>query len=166
MKLDLRREFADIHAHVADRVCGFDPASNDGPGKPGPVKMIVVGFEYAQAAWVAVVFDTRPTVEPDGHWQFHIMGNKWGRPDWLAASEANLEGPITLVRLDGTETVLPKCTELAQPLGELLKAVVLKTRDDGVFAGLPKAPGCELCIEHHEGAYFWPASGEDAQEIA
>ena len=164
MRLDLRRDFADIYAHIVDRVRNFDPATNDGPGDPGPVKMIQVGYEYSQAAWVVVVFDTRPDAGPDGEWNAHIEGNELERPHWLEASEANDDGPITLVQLDGTETELPVGTELAEPLGELVKAVLLKARADGVFAGLPKAPGCELAVEHQEGAYGWPAYEERGQD--
>jgi hypothetical protein len=156
VKLDLRRDFAEIYAHLVDRVRTFDSASNDGPGKPGPVKMIQVGYEYSQSAWVVVVFDTRPDAEPDGEWNSHIEGNELERPDWLAAGEANMKAGITLVRPDGTEVKLPKNTELAEPLGELVKAVLLKARADGVFDKLPKAAGCELAVEHHEGAYGWP----------
>ena len=156
MRLDLRRDFADVSAHLAARVRDFDPATNDGPGDPGPVRMIEVGFEYSQAGWVAVVFDTRPDAEPDGEWTAHVEGGELERPHWLQASEANRGGPITLVQLDGSETVLPAGTELAEPLGGLLKAVLLKARADGLFAGLPKAVGCELGVEHQEGAYGWP----------
>ena len=113
--------------------------------------MIEVGFEYAQSAWVVVVFDTRPDAAPDGEWNAHIEGNELERPSWLEAGEANMEGPITLVRLDGKEVKLRKNTELAKPLGELVKAVLLKARADGVFDGLPKADGCELGVEHTRG---------------
>jgi hypothetical protein len=58
--------------------------------------------------------------------------------------------------LDGSEADLPEGTELAEPLGEFVRAVLLKARADGVFAGLPKAAGCELGVEHHDGAYGWP----------
>jgi len=156
MRLDLRRDFADIYSYLAGRVRDFDPATNDGPGDPGPVKMIEAGFEYSQAGWVVVVFDTRADAEPDGEWNSHIEGNELERPHWLEAGEANMEGPLTLVGLDSTEVVLPPGAELAEPLGELVKAVLLKARTDGVFAGLPKAAGCELGVEHHEGAFGWP----------
>ena len=36
MKLDLRRDFAEIYDHLVDRVRSFNPARNDGPGKRGP----------------------------------------------------------------------------------------------------------------------------------
>lgn len=164
MKLDLRRDFDDIYTYLVDRVRRFDPAKNDGPGDPGPVKMIEVGFEYSQAGWVAVVFDTRPNAGPDGEWNAHIAGNELERPHWLEIGEANQEEPVALIGLDGIETILPECTELADPLGEMIKAVLLKARADGVFAGLPKAHGCELGVEHSEGAYGWPeyeARGQD-----
>jgi hypothetical protein len=164
VRLDLRRDLADIYAHLTDRIRSFNPATDDGPGDPGPVKMIAVGFEYAQAGWVVVVFDKRPDARPDGKWSSHIMGNVLDRPHWLEAGEANMAGTITLVQLDGTEVELPARTELATPLGELVKAVLLQARADGVLAGLPKAPGCELSVEHHDGAYGWPAYEARGQE--
>jgi hypothetical protein len=156
MTLDLRRDFDDVYAFVLNRIHGFDPSANNGPGKPGPVRQIDLGFEYYPSGWVAVVFDTRPDAEPDGEWNSYIEGNELARAHWQEAGEANLDGPITLVQLDGTETVFPAGAELAEPLGELLKLVLLKVRADGVFEKLPKAAGCELSVEHHEGAYGWP----------
>ncbi len=162
MKLDLRRDFADIYAYLVDRVNRFDPDTNDGPGEPGPIKMIEVGFEYSQSAWVVVVFDTRPDAEPDGEWDRHIDGNDLKRPDWLATGEA--EGPTAVIQLDGTEVEYPKGTELAEVFGELIKAVLIKARADGVFAILPKAPGCELGATHFSGAYDWPMYDDWGQE--
>jgi hypothetical protein len=66
--------------------------------------------------------------------------------------------------LDGTEVELPEGTDLDEPLGELVKAVLLKARADGLFARLPKAPGCELGVECFDGGYGWPeyeARGRD-----
>lgn len=163
IRLDLRRDFAEIYAHFASRVQGFDPAGTDVLGGPGPVKMIEVGYEYAQAGWVVVAFDTRPDAEPDGEWTNLITEeNMLARPHWREAGEA--EGPVTLVQPDGTETKLGEDAELAVPLGELIKAVVIKAREDGVFARLPKGPGCELGVEHFDGVYGWPqyeARGQD-----
>jgi hypothetical protein len=156
VRLDLRRDFVEIYAHLADRVRNFDPAIGDGLGGPGPVKMVEVGYEYSQGGWVVVVLDTRPDAGPDGEWTLRIEGNKFERPHWLEAGETNMDGPITLVQLEGSEIVLPPGTELAEPLGELLKAVVLKSRADGVFQRLPKTTSCELGVEHFSGAYGWP----------
>jgi hypothetical protein len=163
VRLDLRRDYADIYAHLADRVRGFDPAGGNVLGPPGPVRMVEVGYEYAQAGWVVVAFDTRPDAEPDGEWTHLITEeNMLDRPHWLQAGEA--DGPITVVRLDGTEVELPEDTELDEVLGEMIKAVLLKARSDGVFAGLPKAAGCELGVECFDGGYGWPeyeARGQD-----
>ncbi len=160
VRLDLRRDFDDIYAHLADRVRGFSPSGSNVLGKAGLVKAVEVGFEYAQVGWLVVVFDTRPDADrDDGEWTSRIKKkNLLERPHWLEAGEANMDGPITVVQLDGTEAELRRHTELAKILGEVVKAVVLKARADGVFAGLPKAPGCELDVEHFSGYYGWPAN--------
>jgi hypothetical protein len=88
---------------------------------------------------VVLVFDTRPDAEPDGEWTSQIEGNELEMPHWLQASEASMEGPITLLLPDGSEMIFPPHTELAIPLGEMLKAVLLKACADGVFASLPRA---------------------------
>jgi hypothetical protein len=156
VQLDLKRDFTEIYDYLAECVRCYDPAVGGGLGDPGPVKLIEVGYEYSQAGWVLAVFDTRPDAEPDGEWTSLIEGNEFNRPHWLAAGEANMDGPITLVGMDGVSTVLPEGTELAEPLGKLVKAVVIKARADGLFAALPKAAGCELGVEHFGGAYCWP----------
>jgi hypothetical protein len=164
MQLDLRRDFADIYTHLADRVRGFDPAGGNVLGDPGPVKLVEVGFEYSQAGWLVVTFDMRSDAEPDGEWTNLIEGNELDRPHWLEAGEANIDEPITIVQLDGSEAELSAGSELAEILGEMIKAVVLKARADGVFAALRKAPGCELGVEHFSGNYAWPVYEERAQE--
>jgi ankyrin repeat protein len=162
--LDLRKDFADIYSYLAERVRNFDPVTHDGPGGPGKVKMIVVGFEFAQGGWVAAVFDTRPDAEADGEWTSQIEDNMLERPHWREASEANAEQPPTLLLPDGSESVLPRSSELATPLGDLLKAVLLKACADGMFAPLPKAAGCELAVENFDGYYTWPADEARGEE--
>jgi len=164
MKLDLRKEFAEIYSYLVDRVHRFDPEKNDGPGDGGPVSFIEVGFEYDQAAWVVVVFDTRPDMEPDGEWNSHIEGQALQRPTWLEAGEAIYERPVTLIQLDGSEQALEVGTELAEPLGELLKSVLLRARSEGVFARLPKTRDCEIGVEHQNGVYSWPAYDDRKKE--
>lgn len=163
-KLDLRKDFNAIYKHLEKRVRKFEPAGGNVLGGPDPIKMIEVGFEYSQAGWVVVIFDTRPNAEPDGEWTSLIEGNELERSHWLEAEEANLDEPITVIQLDGTEAKLPSGTELAEILGELVKAVLLKARRDGVFAGLAKAPRCELGVEHFSGAYGWPAYEDRGQD--
>lgn len=165
-QLDLRKDFAEVYAYLAERVRSFDPEANDGPGDPGPITRIDVGYGFEKSGWVALIFDTRPDPEPDGEWNEHIDGNDLERPRWLAAHEANDDKPVRLILPDGTERELPpgSCDAFATVFGDLLKGVLLKARADGVFAGLPKAPRCELGVEEQEGGYGWPAYEERGQD--
>jgi hypothetical protein len=155
--LDLRWYFDAIYDDLRERVRGFDPTAPGGPGEPGPVRRLDVGFDYYPSGWIVIVFDTRPDAEMDGEWNSYIEGNDLELPGWGEAGEASLGGQVTLIGLDGVATTLPPESELAEPLGELLKAVLLKAGADGVFDALPKAPGFELGVEHQEGAYGWSA---------
>ena len=92
MRLDLRRDFTDISAYLAKRVREFDPAGSNVLGDPGPVKLVEVGFEYSQAGWLVVVFDTRTEAEPDGEWTSLIDGNKLERPHWLVLCHSLIVG--------------------------------------------------------------------------
>ncbi len=163
-KLDLRKDFNAVYKYLVECVQRFDPVGENVLGGPDPIKMVYAGFEYSQAGWVVVVFDTRPDAEPDGEWTSLIEGNELERSHWLGAGEANLDGPITVVQLDGTETKLASGTELAGVLGEVVKAAVLKARENGVFAGLTKAPRCELGVEHFSGEYGWPVYEKRGQD--
>ncbi len=155
MQLDLQRDFAEIYAYLAERVRGFDPKTHDGLGGPGSVKLFQVGFEYSQAGWVIAVFDTRPDAKCDGEWTSELENesNLLQRPNWAEAGELHDEAPITIIGHDGTTTVLPVGSELAIPLGDLVKAVVIQALADGMFAALAKSEQCAFGIEHFSGEY-------------
>jgi len=165
-RLDLRQDFDEILAFISERVRSFDPKTNDGPGKGRRVNRIDVGYQCDQAGWVCLVFDTRSNAEPDGEWNAHIEENSLERPEWLAAFEAMEDNPLLVVLPDGKERRLRRGSydKLTTILGEILKGVLLKAREDGVFAGLPKAPRCELGIEEHDGGYGWPVYEERGQD--
>lgn len=164
--LDLRKEFAEVYSYLTDRVRAYGHQKNDGPGEGGAVKRIDLGYGYAQAGWVAVVFDTRGEAEPDGEWSLYLDGNCLQRPNWTAAGEALLAKGLRLIALDGSERVIPTSDhfELAVPLGQMTREVVLKARKDGVFTKLPKQPKCELGVEHSEGTYGWPQHKDRGKE--
>lgn len=162
--LDLQRNLDTVYQYIAQRVRDSDPAKNNGLDGPGKVKIIHLGFDFVHAGWVVLVFDTRPDSQWDGEWTSEIEGNELKMPHWRQASQTNLKQPITLVLTDGSQTVLPANTELAVPLGDMLKAVLFKARASGLFIALPKAPGCELSVEHFEGAYIWPESESSGVE--
>ncbi|SIO60624.1 hypothetical protein SAMN05444166_6464 [Singulisphaera sp. GP187] len=165
-RLDLRKDFIDIYRLVSERVGAFYPASNDGPGKGKRVKRIDLGYQFDQAGWVALVFDTRRDAQPDGQWNAHIQGNKLERPKWQAAAEANEVEPVLFTLPDGTRREIPPGSydEFVTIFGDLLKGVLLKARLDGVFVDLPKSPRCELGVEEHEGAFGWPVYEERGRE--
>jgi hypothetical protein len=164
-RLDLRKDFSEIYAFLADRVRNFDPVANDGPGEGGLVTRIDFGFGLYQSGWVCLVFDTRPDPEPDGEWTMHIDGNDLERPRWTKVCDALDEGPVALVLPDGSRRVLPAAGGgLATALGDMLRGVLLTARADKVFATLPKAPRCELGVEEQEGDYGWPAYEERGKD--
>ncbi len=156
--LDLQKDSADIHAYVVERVSSFNPKTNKGPGGPGPITRVDVGFDFEQGGWVALIFDTRPGAEPDGEWNGSIEGNSLALPHWPAAVEVNEAKTLKVVLPHGVERKLRAGSSetLAKLLGEMLKGVLLKARDEGVFERLPKATRCELGVEEQNGAYGWP----------
>ena len=157
-RLDLRKDFDELYSYVVKRVKSFDPETNDGPGAPGPVGYIEFGFSCEQSGWVVLVFDTRTDAQPDGEWNAHIEGNDMLRSKWLSACDTLNEKPLTIVLPDGAERKLPPEShdDFATILGDLLKAVLLKAKANGVFAALPKRLRCEIGVEEHEGRYGWP----------
>lgn len=156
MHLDFRRDYSELSAYLARRVAEFDPARHDGPGPGGPVTAIHAGYEYDQSGWFTVVFDTRPDAAMDGEWTLYIDRNTLARPEWDAAGDELRHAPLRIIDWDGLEEELSEGDELAYPLGELVRSVMLKARADGVFASLPRAPGCQLLVEHSGGAFGWP----------
>lgn len=164
--LDLRDDFAEISTFVADRVRSWDATTNDGPGEGGSVARLDVGFGLAEPAWVCIVFDTRPDAGPDGEWNGHIQGNDLARPRWEEAFDAvSEEEPLALILPDGSRRELVgDDAGLVEAVGEMLKAVLLKARADGLFDPLPKAPRCELGVEEQDGAYAWPIYEDRGRE--
>ncbi len=167
-RLDLRNDLADVLAYIAGRVRSFEPKTNHGPGDGTSVARIDVVYQCDQAGWVALIFDTRPRAQPDGQCTLHVgeESNRFDRPDWRAAFEALEVGPLVVVLPDGEERKLRKeaFETLTEILGELLKDLLLRARDEGLFGSLPKAPRCELGVEEHDGAYGWPAYEDRGRE--
>src|SRR5262249_13617679 len=154
-KLDLRKDFKDLYSYVVRRVRAFDLATNDGPGDgKSPVSQIDFGFQYDQDGWAALVFDTRPKAEPDGEWNEYIEENVLERPRWQAVFDALRKGPVDFTLPDGTTQNIKSDSggkRCAKIFGDLLKSVLLKAREDGVFQSLLKAKRCHLGVEEHDG---------------
>jgi hypothetical protein len=168
MLLDLRKDYEDIYSYLVRRVHAFDPSKKKGPGDANaPISQIELGYQCDQAGWVALVFDTRPKAEPDGHWQSYIAANIFERPHWQEAFELLETKAVDFVLLDGSKHNIPPYGEDGENedydeeehvaiFGELLKSVLLKARAEGLFDLLPKATECHLGVEEHDGRYGWP----------
>lgn len=161
--LDLRKEADAVYEFIVKRASAYKPTGRNVLGEAGPVKFVVIGYEYAEDGWVAVVFDQRPDAEVDGEWTSCIESLVLKRARWVEAGEENSEAPLPVIQLDGTPATLPPGTELAVVFGEVIKSAALKARADGVFAVLPTAPGCEFHIEHFSGYWGWPEADADAR---
>jgi len=168
MKLDLREDFKDIYSYLVDRVRTYDPSKNHGPG-PGnsPISQIEIGYQYDQAGWVALVFDTRPDAKPDGEWNSYIEQNIFDRPHWQEAFESLETEPLEIVLPEGSTREISDDTdevECAAIFGELLKKVLLKARDDGVLKSLPRIKDCHMGVEEQDGHYGWPNFDDRGKE--
>ena len=67
MVIDIRKDVPEFEKYVARRVSEHVAALKKHK-KPKAVARIDFGFEFGQANWVALVFDTRKDAEPDGEW--------------------------------------------------------------------------------------------------
>lgn len=168
MTIDLQADAREIYSYLVDRVRKFDPATNAGPGDGGsPISQIDFGYQYDQAGWVSLIFDTRPDAEPDGSWNSFIEENMFERPKWQEALELLETQPVEIVLPDGSRRVLPPEfpeEEYCAIFGDLLKNILLKARDEGVFNSLPKAEHCQFGVEEHDGRYGWPNYENRGQE--
>jgi hypothetical protein len=145
MVIDIRDDLPDLLDYVRRRVGEHLTSS---PSRPSaePVRIIQFGFEFGQANWVALAFDTRPDAEPDGEWS-----------DGVERFLIDLKGK----QID----VMPSPDELICGIvGDALKHVLLTAREQGVFTPLPKADRCELGVENLEGHYGWPAYDDRGRE--
>jgi hypothetical protein len=160
MKIDLKADAKTISDYIKQRVADYPVYVNSGPGEDDdPISQITLGFQVDQAGWVALVFDTRPGGSPDGVWQSYIEENWLEFPHWFDAMEALLENgePIELILPNGKKRKLAEYDELAEPVGEMLKEILLQARAEKRFKDLPLAKKCSMGVEDHDGAYGWPA---------
>jgi hypothetical protein len=147
-QLDLRKDVADISAFIAARVKSFDPAGNPGPGKGKRVSRIDIGFGVYDSGWVCLVFDTRRSPEPDGEWDEYLEETVLERPRWSRACDAVEAGSLTLILPDGNRRELKTgdTGSLVTALGEMLRSALIKARDEGLFATLPRTARCDTVL--------------------
>lgn len=161
MAINLQRDAKKIYKHIVQRVKDYPKYVNAGPGNDeDPISLIELGYQWDQAGWCALVFDTRPGAEPDGEWNSYIEENSLAFDSWFEACEACWESgkPVRLTLPNGEKKVIEKdnLDDMATHIGEMLKGVLIQAREDGVFAKLPLAERCIMGVEDLEGAYGWP----------
>ena len=165
MQLDLRKSSKVIRKHIAERVRDYPLYINEGPGKDeAPIKQITVGYQFDQAGWIAIVFDTRPQAKPDGEWNSFIEPNATDFGEWHNAFNDLVEkgAAIRVTLPDGTKATFGKRStieEVAACLGTTIRDALVSARDDGEFATLPLASDCALVVEEHDGYYGWSDQG-------
>lgn len=166
MQLDLRNASKVLRKHIADRVRDYPLYVNNGPGRDeAPVKQITVGYQFDQAGWLAIVFDTRPNAGIDGEWNSFIEPNAIDFAEWQKAYSDLVENgsPIALTLPNGTKRRLGEDTtveQLAEYIGTTIRDVLICARDSGAFAGMPIAPDCTYVVEEHDGYYGWSDQAE------
>lgn len=163
--INLKEDSRTIYEHLKQRVAEYPVYLNNGPGADeDPISLITFGYSVDQHGWVALVFDTRPDAEHDGEWNDYIEDTWVEFPTWTDAVDAYLDAgePIDLILPNGKHAANGQLVEF---VGEMLKEILLKARSDGLFANLPLTEKCAISIEDQLGAYAWPDSEEDDDEM-
>jgi len=158
MKLDLRQFITPIVKQIELRVREFDLSSNVGPGDSGDtIQQIVLGFQFDQAAWVALVFDTRPDVDPvyDGEWQSSIEENTLDCDvdQWMEAYQEIFENESKVDDDDAEERLT---TQLAELFGSVCRESLKNVQSRSLFSSMPLADTACLRVDEHECQYAWP----------
>lgn len=158
MKLDLLKDQKSLLKYIKTRIRDYPVYENAGPGEDdASISQITLGYQFDQAGWAAMVFDTRVESAVDGVWQNYIEENEYELPHWHDACEALCEkgGTVKLIRSDGSNASVSSDENLAELFGVFLQDLLMACRDDGRFDSLPLAPDCRLTVEEHEGQYGW-----------
>jgi hypothetical protein len=169
MKIDLQKDAVVLAKSIADRVTDYPVYVNAGPGKDeDQITLITLGYQFDQAGWVALVFDTRPDAQVDGEWQFYIKENVVPFDRWFKAFDNMVDrrsklsitlhnGKIRSFTADSEQDDVAECFRL------MCRAALQKAKS-GVFKKLPLAKDCRLSVEDHDGFYGW-TSGKKVKDL-
>ena len=165
MVIDIRKDVPEFEKYVARRVSEHVAASKKHK-KMKAVARIDFGFEFGQANWVALVFDTRKDAEPDGEWSRGINKILLKRPKWPIWHKLHDDAIVEFIDLKGKKVNVMKNPDemICKIVGDTLKHVLITARDKGIFKPLLKTEKCELGVENLEGYYGWPAYEKRGRE--
>jgi hypothetical protein len=164
MILDLQEDAKVFESRLVEAVEAYARRGAKAP----PISALEIGYEFAQAGWICIHFDTRETHDRDGEWTTFQERDLIKRPQWFQMVEAMAcfsddedGGPRkagTLILHDGPRRDGSTLTEedFSAALGDMLKDVLLRARKDGLFAKLPRRPGAQIDIEEFNGTWAWP----------
>ena len=152
MQIDLKKDLPRVLKYVERRAKEFPDYVNAGPGEDeDEIRLITLGFQFDQAGWIALVFDTRPDAELDGEWQSFIEENAEPFDDWFNAFDDMCENDSTLslIQHDGKRcsfTADSDMEEIAECLGLMCRDALEQARKKGLFKKLPLAADCRLAV--------------------
>lgn len=169
MIIDIRDDLPDLAEYVRKRVEQQVTSTAKSGGRVPPVSGLTFGFEFGQANWVALVFDSRPVFEPDGEWTREIDKRPrlpLNRPCWPIWGDLPEGEVVHFIDLRGEKiNVMDDPDELICGIvGEALRRVLLTAREKGVFAPLTRTARCEMAVENIEGFYGWPEHEDRGKE--
>ena len=69
----VKKDFERVVKYIGKRCKDYPVYVNAGPVEDeDAIRLITLGFEFDQAGWIALIFDTRPEAACDGDWQSYI----------------------------------------------------------------------------------------------
>jgi len=162
--IDLRKDAKVFRRELESSVKSLTTA------KPASLSALEIGYSCDQSGWIFIHADERPTHERDGQWTTSIDEDRCiDCGHWIEAIESSFEGEaFTVIKIDGTQLVVPALDEDAEEesedgddpftvaIGEMILAVLLKAKSDGVFKPLKSYGDVQLDIEDFNGGWGWP----------
>ncbi|MCB9648376.1 MAG: hypothetical protein H6730_17515 [Deltaproteobacteria bacterium] len=164
VKVDLRSDVARARRFIERRVRRYPKYVNIGPGADeDPIAQIVLGYYVADAAYISLIFDTRPDADSDGAWTLFLQDETVLMfPKWVAAGDALCDGKaVELTTLRGAKKVLvgdEGCDELVALIGKMLADLMKKLRREKLFDALPLRDDAFMLVEDFGGDGGWPES--------
>jgi hypothetical protein len=160
MRLNLKSDLRRVMKYIQQRCRDYPVYLNAWPGKDeDAITLITLGYQYDQAGWVALVFDTRTQAEVDGAWQQYIAQNVEPFEDWTKAFDAVDDGKkLQLTGADcRTETLTSEedLDTLGERIGQMCRDALLQCKQQGYFKKLPLSDQARLVVEDHDGGFGW-----------
>jgi hypothetical protein len=169
MVIDLRKEAPDFRRMLERTVKRYASKHTDVQSAKLYPRVTRIDFTFSlgdseSIPWVSLCLDTRRGSEPDGDWT-HSDFALLTRKEWLPAVQLVCNEKKVPVVLRNGKTRRCGDQQLTQTIGEFLVSVLLSAREDGVFAGLPRAKRCELGVEDPTtGEFGWPSYEDRGKE--